>query len=65
MTGAELGGLVRTILAAFGGSFITSGVFTADNWQMICGAAGVVVAAVWSWWQKNHAAKKLEAAKAG
>lgn len=52
MTGEQIGGLVRTVLAAAGGYFATKGYFDAATWQVIAGAVATVVVAVWSYKSK-------------
>ena len=56
MTGEQVAGIVRTLLAAAGGWVISSGLFTAADWTTIVGAAGVIAAAAWSFFAKKKAA---------
>ena len=50
MTGEQFGGLVRALVAAAGGYFALHGVFDAQTWTAIGGAAAVVGAAIWSYY---------------
>jgi hypothetical protein len=56
MTGEQVAGIVRTLLAAAGGWVISSGIFSASDWTAIVGAAGIVVAAGWSYFSKKKTA---------
>jgi len=48
MTGDMVKGIVRAILAAFGGYVVAKGWFDAAMWNEIVGAASILLAAVWS-----------------
>ena len=48
MNGEQIGGIVRTVLAAAGGYFAAKGYLDAATWQTIAGAVATVIVAVWS-----------------
>jgi len=48
MTGEQIGGIVRTVLAAAGGYLAAKGYLDAATWQTIAGAVATVIVAVWS-----------------
>lgn len=54
-----IGGFVRTLVASAAGALVAKGIVTAEQVQIIAGAAGVIAVAAWSMLQK-----KLFAAKA-
>lgn len=56
MTAEEVGGLVRTVLAALGGVAVGRGWVDGGTMTMIAGAVGTLVVAVWSIVQKRRAA---------
>ncbi len=51
-----IGGIVRTILAAYGGTLVESGLITSDQLSQGIGAVVVLIAIFWSGWQKRRAA---------
>jgi uncharacterized membrane protein YdjX (TVP38/TMEM64 family) len=51
-----VGGIVRTVLAAYGGKLVESGLITADQLSQGIGAIIVVLTLLWSIWQKRRAA---------
>lgn len=52
-----IGLLVRTALAAIGGSLVDN----PDNLETLTGAGVLLVVAAWSWLQKKRIAKQLRA----
>lgn len=52
MSGEQIGGIVRTILATLGGIAAAKGYLDSATWQVIAGAAASVVVAVWSYKSK-------------
>ena len=48
MSGEQIAGIVRTILAAGGGYLAAKGYLDAATWQTIAGAVATVIVAVWS-----------------
>jgi uncharacterized membrane protein YjjB (DUF3815 family) len=64
LTPAQIGGWVRTGLAAAGGSVIATGWIDGDTWTAVAGATALVVTGLWSHFQKKFAEQKLVAAKA-
>ena len=48
MTPEEVGGVVRTVLAALGGYFVAKGLVDAATVTAVAGAVGTLVVAVWS-----------------
>lgn len=65
-TKAKLGGLLRTMLAFVGGLAISKKWIDQEQLNTVIEVAiGVVLpvgVAVWSWWQKKHQTKVVEAA---
>ena len=55
MTGEQIWGLVRTILAAAGGFVVAKGHIDADTFNAVLGGAGTIFVAVWSFWAKKAA----------
>lgn len=55
MTGDQIAGIVRAILAAVGGYFVGQGVVDAETATAITGAAATLAAAVWSVASKKRA----------
>lgn len=56
MSAEEVGGVVRTVLAALGGYLVAKGVVDAATVTAVAGAIGTLVVAVWSVWVKRKAA---------
>lgn len=48
MTGDQIAGIVRAILAAVGGYFVGQGVVDAETVTAVTGAAATLAAAIWS-----------------
>tara|TARA_R110000868_G_C10320881_1_gene713133 strand:- start:190 stop:375 length:186 start_codon:yes stop_codon:yes gene_type:complete len=46
----QVGGLVRAVLTAIGGIFVSHGYVTSGKWEAIAGFIAVVGGAAWSWW---------------
>lgn len=53
MSGEQIGGIVRTIIAAAGGYFAAKGIGNAEMWIAIGGGLSTIAAAVWSWKSKK------------
>lgn len=53
MTGDQIAGVVRAIVAAFGGYFVGQGVTDAETVATVGGAAATLAAAVWSIYAKR------------
>lgn len=53
MTGEQIAGVVRAVVAALGGYFVGQGVTDAETVATIGGAAATLVAAGWSIWAKR------------
>jgi hypothetical protein len=53
MTPAEIGGIVRAILAALGGVVASKGWVDSATLETIIGAATTIIVAVWSVWAKR------------
>jgi hypothetical protein len=51
-----VGGIVRTVLAAYGGKLVESGLITSDQLSQGIGAVVVLLTLLWSVWQKRRAA---------
>lgn len=56
MTGEQIWGVVRTVLAAIGGYFATKGVVDGAFVDAIIGGLGTIFVAVWSFVSKKPAA---------
>jgi len=56
MTGEQVWGVVRTILAAIGGYFTTKGVVDGAFVDAMLGGLGTIFVAAWSFWSKKPAA---------
>ena len=56
MTGEQIWGVVRTILAAVGGYVVAKGYIDNATLTAVLGGAGTIFVAVWSWWSKRGAA---------
>ncbi|MGY3278107.1 Pam3-gp28 family putative phage holin [Bradyrhizobium sp. S3.7.6] len=56
MTGDQIWGIARTILAAAGGYFVAKGYVDTDTMTTILGGVGTVFVAVWSVMTKKPAA---------
>lgn len=52
MTGEQIWGVARTILAAAGGYFVAKGYVDNATLQAVLGGAGTIFVAVWSVWSK-------------
>ncbi len=48
MTSEQVGGIVRTLVAAFGGYFAGKGYFDAEMVTAVAGAASTIAIAIWS-----------------
>ena len=55
MTGEQIAGLVRAIVAAVGGYLVGKGLADAETVAAVAGAAATIVAAVWSVLSKKKA----------
>jgi len=53
MTGEQIGGIIRTVLATLGGIAAAKGYLDASTWQVIAGAVASIVVAVWSFKSKK------------
>ena len=53
MTAEQIWGIVRTILAAAGGSIVAKGWVDNATIQSVIGALGTIFIAVWSVWAKK------------
>lgn len=53
MTGEQIWGIVRTILAAAGGYIVAKGWVDNATIQSVIGALGTIFIAVWSVWAKK------------
>ena len=53
MNAEQLGGIVRAILSAVGGYFVTKGMIDQSTLTAVLGAIMPIVAAVWSVWLKK------------
>ena len=53
MTGEQIWGIVRTILAAAGGYIVAKGWVDNATLQSVIGALGTIFIAVWSVWSKK------------
>jgi hypothetical protein len=53
MTGEQIWGVVRTILAAVGGWAVTKGFVTEDLLSAVLGGVGTIFVAAWSFWSKK------------
>ena len=56
MNSEQVGGIVRTIIAAAGGYFAAKGIGNAELWLAISGAASTIAVAYWSYKTKKPAA---------
>lgn len=56
MTGEQIGGIVRALVAAVGGYFVGKGLADAETVAAVAGAAATIAAAVWSVWSKKKPA---------
>lgn len=56
MTGEQIGGIVRAVVAVASGYLIAKGVGDAALWQTISGAVASVAVAWWSWKTNKPAA---------
>ena len=55
MTGEQIAGIVRAIVAAVGGYLVGKGLAVAETVAAVAGAAATIVAAVWSVLSKKKA----------
>ena len=55
MSGEEIAGIVRALVAAVGGYFVGKGVVDASLVAAVAGALATLAAAAWSVWAKRHA----------
>lgn len=58
MIGTMLGGVVRTVMATFGGTLIASGLASGGDVEALSGAVATLVALGWSIWTKYQAQAK-------
>lgn len=56
MTGEQIAGVVRAIVAALGGYLVGQGLTDAETVATVGGAAATLAAAAWSIWSKRKAA---------
>lgn len=56
MTGEQIWGVIRTILAAAGGWAVGKGYIDNDLLTAILGGGGTIFIAVWSWVSKKNSA---------
>lgn len=54
MSGDQIAGILRAVLAAGGGYLIGKGVIDAESYGAISGAAVTLAVAVWSFWAKKQ-----------
>ena len=57
MSGAEIGGVVRTLAAFAGGFLVSRGLVDAGTVTEVAGAIATIAVAIWSILQKKSAAK--------
>lgn len=55
-------GILRTALGSIGGVLIGAGVMTDTSWAIVSSIAPILASAVWSVYQKRHAAATLATA---
>jgi hypothetical protein len=55
MTGDQIWGIARAVLAAIGGYFVAKGTINADWLNTVLGGAGTIFVAVWSVLSKKPA----------
>lgn len=53
MTGEQVGGIVRTLLAALGGVAVGKGWLDSETATALAGAAATIIIAIWSIKSKN------------
>ena len=53
MTGEQIAGVVRAVVAAVGGYFVGQGLIDAETATTIGGAVATLAAAAWSIWSKR------------
>lgn len=63
MTSDQIGGIIRTILAAIGGVIVGKGWIDNETMLAISGAIATIVVGGWSWWT-NRASKVVDPATA-
>lgn len=54
ITGEQIAGIVRAIVAALGGYLVGQGMVDAETMTAVAGAAATIAAAGWSVWSKNR-----------
>ena len=54
ITGEQIAGIVRAIVAALGGYLVGKGMVDAETMTAVAGAAATIAAAGWSVWSKNR-----------
>jgi type III secretory pathway component EscV len=54
ITGEQIAGIVRAIVAALGGYLVGQGMIDAETMTAVAGAAATIAAAGWSVWSKNR-----------
>jgi hypothetical protein len=57
MTGEQIAGVVRAVVAALGGYFVGKGMVDADTVASVGGALATIATALWSVWSKKPAAE--------
>lgn len=57
MTGEQIAGVVRAVVAAFGGYFVGKGMVDADTVASVGGALATIATALWSVWSKKQPAE--------
>jgi hypothetical protein len=55
MTGEQIAGIVRALVAAVGGYLVGKGLADAETVAAVAGAAATLVVAVWSFYSKKKA----------
>lgn len=60
MTGEQIGGVVRAIVAAIGGYFVGRGMIDGETVATIGGAVATIATAVWSVWSKRNEPKRVD-----
>ena len=56
MDGAQIGGIIRAMVAAVGGYFVGKGIVDQATVEGVAGAISVLAVAVWSVWNKRKSA---------
>ena len=60
MTGEQIGGIVRALVAAAGGYFVGRGLVDGETVATIGGALATIATAVWSVWSKKAVEPKAD-----